>query len=702
MLFSERNKMRKLLPKILICLLVIGIFNPMVKVNAQEAGEVGTCYIANGEGEPTPTAATKAQCDVEGGTWFKNTELPKGETAGTVSIESDTCGLLHLQKCLDTALAAIAYIIMSLISLLLYLSGMLLNFVLEQTITNMSVNMQGMTGINIGWKVIRDLMNIAFIFLLVFYAIKVIIGRDTRESVGKFIVGIVMASILINFSLFFTKVLIDASNIVTVGFYNSIVVVDGTNASNYGLSGRIVDKLGLNTFWKAGGLSEFKTNAYGDAKSITIVGIAGSILMIVATFVFLAISAMFIIRYLALILLLMLSPVGYMGLALPGMQKYAKDWWDTLTGQLLFAPIYMLMTWLVMTLLSTPLFGTAGKDANYASLLLGQDGKSTPDSVGLLMNFAIIIGLMIATLTVSKQFASKGNKMIGQATGKLTAFAGGAVLGNAASAGRNTIGRFGKYVANSEKIGERLKDRASQGGVGGFFAKQTLKVSDGAAQSSFDVRSVKPVGNLTKSLGIDLGKGADAKKVNFRKELEEKGEKEQKFAKVLSFNDEKKKQITAEIKRERNYDNLSKKDKKDVDKDIDEAVNKRIYDYSKTFSDESGGAKARRYVENAFKIGTSALAGSFIGGVAETIGGALVGGTAFRITTKGDKKAIAKQIRKATGKSKDQQFAELAKEIANESKEDEEKGEKEEKTPPSGGTSTAGGTGASDTAYTNI
>jgi hypothetical protein len=187
----------------------------------------------------------------------------------------------------------------------------------------------------------------------------------------------------------------------------------------------------------------------------------------------------------------------------------------------------MIMTWVVLTLLSSPNFVTIGGGSQqFANLFLGTaDGRAGTDSISLLLNFAVVISLLIATLTVAKSTSSKGSSLIANATAWGTAAAGGVLMGGTARLGRQTIGRAGNSISNSEW----LKDQASKGGfVGRTFAKTSLNLGTKAATGTFDARSTKVVGTVNKQLGIDLGK-VDAKKSNFRaiqsareKEAEEK------------------------------------------------------------------------------------------------------------------------------------------------------------------------------------
>ena len=449
---------------------------------------------------------------------------------------------------------AIAVGILTFMSFITWLSGYFLNFVLKYTVIDMETNLRGLTGINIAWKVVRDLMNMAFIFLLVYEGIKMIIGLSDTTKVKKFISMIVLASLLVNFSLFFTKVLIDASNVVTIGFYKVIITppadLVGPPDVSYGMSDPIMRALGLQSLYGKEGEADFAAGkGFG---GILIFMIGSSLIFIIAAFVFFTVAILFIVRYVTLIILLMLSPVAYMGMALPFMKKYADDWWDALNSQLLFAPLYMIMTWVVLTLMSSDGFVAQKKFTE-----IFNSGAKQPEftSMGLILNFAVIIGLLIASLIIAKSTSAKGSKHIGDATGKLTAFAGGAVMGGAARLGRGTVGRAGNAIVGSERLknlsyqkdaeGKLVRDAegnlVAKTGFGGFASrittKATIKTGDKAAKSTFDVRATDKFQDLSKAAGMNFGKAPDAKKVNFQKDLEAKAQKQADYAKLLKPTD---------------------------------------------------------------------------------------------------------------------------------------------------------------------
>ncbi len=444
--------------------------------------------------------------------------------------------------CATYALLWLLFAILSLVSLFLMFSGMILDFVLNYTIVDMRLRIDGLSGINTAWKILKDLMNIVFIFLLLYEAIKLIIGQGSKESVKKFITGIVLASILINFSLFFTKVLIDASNIVTVGLYDAtiinsepLVVGPSTGTSIIGLSTPIMRAVGLTSFFSTGTF-ESMTSAAGGQLNMLAIPILALVLFSVVIFVFFAMSMMLIIRFLTLILLLILSPIAYMGLALNFMKPYSSQWWKAFNSQLLFPPILMLMMLIVITLVSSPGFIISGNWGNV--IPTGSDPESINQSaqgfIDLIFKFIMVIGLTISALVISKKVSNDGSSHISNATAKLTGFAGSAVMGGAGRFGRATVGRAANNAANDDDLKARaiMERKGFIDKTKGAWARTVLKTSDKLAGKSFDVRGTSSFESLAKTSGFGGDFGKPDKNDNFRDKLKEQAEKAEKNAKL--------------------------------------------------------------------------------------------------------------------------------------------------------------------------
>jgi len=71
------------------------------------------------------------------------------------------------------------------------------------------------------WRIARDLSNIFFILILLYIAIKIILGLAGHDG-KKMIIWVIIMALLINFSMFATKIVIDSSNVLALIFYNKI------------------------------------------------------------------------------------------------------------------------------------------------------------------------------------------------------------------------------------------------------------------------------------------------------------------------------------------------------------------------------------------------------------------------------------------------------------------------------------------------
>lgn len=396
-------------------------------------------------------------------------------------------GLSSFSTCMSNAvgfvLGTIFYAILTMFALIIGIAGSFLDHIIKFTIIDLRDNIASLQGINIAWKVVKDLMNIVFIFLLVYEGIKMIIGQGSRDNVKKFISMLVLASLLVNFSLFFTRVLVDASNIVTIGLYDTIV--DRNAPANllgytvYGISSPYMKALGLSSFYSSNSIDSMRSNAGGDMNLI-LIPLLGIGLFLVVSFVFVAMALMLLIRFVSIVLLMMLSPIAFMGMALPLVSGYSKEWWNTLTGQLLYPPIFMLMTWISLTLMTSQGFFTGG---NWGTLV---DNPGAPGTMQMILSFAIIIGLAISSITVAKTYSSKGSKILGELTNKASGLAGTSVFGVSAWAGRKTLGAYGNTRASDVD----LQDAAKNGtGARGAWARTKLYTARTMRDATYDGRN---------------------------------------------------------------------------------------------------------------------------------------------------------------------------------------------------------------------
>lgn len=390
-------------------------------------------------------------------------------------------------------LFVIGTVILEISGGLLYVAGILLNYAIAYSVVGMSAFVSQIDGIKIAWGAIRDLANIVFIFLLVYIAVKTILGL-TGTELKSLLAKIIIVALIINFSLFFTKVIIDASNVVAIQFYYAAVGKDN-DSENAGFSFKIMEMLRLTSIYNAGGRISTESGLFLDTGwnlnpkgyGIIVLFMSSAVILITALTFFYA-AAMFIARFAILVFLMATSPFAYVGLVLPKASEYVGEWWKMLIKQTLFAPVFLILMWIAITVVLDPKFILAGMDPNatWTDITNG-----VAKSVAIFLNFGLVITFMWFSLKMAQNVGGKGAALITKAVGT-------AALGPVAFGLRKTIGQGAYRLAQSEAF----QKAAAKGGLGGFVSNLGLKTTRGVAKRSFDVRAAPGVS----ALGVDMGK----------------------------------------------------------------------------------------------------------------------------------------------------------------------------------------------------
>ncbi|EKD58844.1 MAG: hypothetical protein ACD_56C00039G0001 [uncultured bacterium] len=190
--------------------------------------------------------------------------------------------------------------------------------------TNGVLNKQAIKDV---WIMVRDLLNMTFILVLLFAAFCTIFQVD-KWNLKKVWLNILINSLLVNFSFPIARFIIDISNVAFYYFVNHLFQSGGVVTGNAIFAGlNASSKLG--ELLAPGDYSDYSV-AYLVAM-IVVVFIMGMTLMVVA--------GLFVVRLVALAMLIMFSPVGFVGYIFPSTSSYADDWWKKLFNYSFFAPI---------------------------------------------------------------------------------------------------------------------------------------------------------------------------------------------------------------------------------------------------------------------------------------------------------------------------------------------------------------------------
>lgn len=422
-----------------------------------------------------------------------------------------------LQRVPNFFLTIAAQALLTISSFILWMGGEVFEVAVTYSIINIGNYTSGTGGILIVWRMIRDLANISFIFILLYAAIQMILGLG-GVSIKKLITKIFIAALLINFSLFFTQIAIDASNSVAIAFYNQIVTTKCSPEApepvgNIGTA--FMCKLGIGELFSDKVIKDLiGVNGDGLAGTMKIVtyGTVGSIFVLIAAFIFFASALMFVVRFLNFIKLLVLSPAAFASIGIPGI-KYWDKWLQELFKNCMIAPAYMAATYAALILLEK----LGGSQGSLLTAIVGNsNGTALANAGDLFLRFIITIGMMIGTLMVANHFGGIGaGAAIKQLKG-VGGWAQGQIQGNL---GRGLVraaaipnldkklfdNKFGKTTI----LGRGLRDATT-----GSLMKQKFGSKQSVGDVDKDLKKYREEYAKEKSEKIDkdIEKGMDARK----------------------------------------------------------------------------------------------------------------------------------------------------------------------------------------------
>ncbi len=448
--------------------------------------------VSVGGGEHSDSALTTAPLALN-----TNVALANNPAAGTASVESAPYGTLHFEQ-------KAGVIVMEIAAWFSGISGLLLHLSMTKLVIGMGdliVNKGFGAAINANWAIIRDICNLVFIFGFIYIGIRTIIDYDSPTT-KRFLSQIIIGALLINFSLFITKAVIDFSNFTALQVYDAMGPTEGADAElrmagehNVGIAAQYANLMGLSGIYNSGNWAQSTDKKMRPAFSSFWFYIVASVVLMVAAFVFAAGAVLLIVRFAALVLIMIFSPLLFAATVFPGTAKHAKNLWKQLFSYAFFAPVYFFLLFLSAQVLMKSKSGLA------TSGDLGA-GVAQPNeaSVTILLNFFLVIFFLILSLKIAQSMGIKGGDMalsVGKDIKNRSQRAiGGTVFGGGAWVARGTAGRVASRAARSE----RMQRWAGQSKLGEYALRATRATADG----SFDARRV---GNVGRSLGIGEGGG---------------------------------------------------------------------------------------------------------------------------------------------------------------------------------------------------
>lgn len=305
-----------------------------------------------------------------------------------------------------------------------------------------STNSDSYTGafVEQGWAVIRDIANLFFIIALLYVAFKIILN-DTHSNAKRMVGMIIIMALLINFSLFATRVVIDASNILAKIFYNNINSV-GANGQALPPGGGEEKSISVGmvaTFNPQQVVTQEVYNTEGGVGIFILTALVLIIICIYAAFIFFSVGLLFVARVVSLWISMVFSPIAFASNAVSfdlGTLGW-KRWSSDLIKNAMLAPLFIFFLYLIVLYLNIKDF--ISYDAG---------GTTTQKIMHVIIPFMILAGLLTKAKSLAVEYAGE----LGKTVQGMGAAIGGLALVGAAS-GTAALGRkyIGRAVASASK-----------------------------------------------------------------------------------------------------------------------------------------------------------------------------------------------------------------------------------------------------------
>lgn len=434
--------------------------------------------------------------------------------------------------------------------------------------------------INTLWTIVRDFSNMIFIFILIYTGIRTMLFGEKWQ---RAVIQVIVVALLINFSLFFTKIVIDAGNILAVGIKSSIQ--NGNGSISEGLIGAFKPQ----AFLSAAGMV---TNP-GDA---AIVFVIATIVSGFVAYILFKIAILFSRRLIVFWALMIFSPFAFISMTLPGKANKFGEWLDSLVSLTFVAPIFLFFIYLIMQVINAP----APAGGKLLDFFTPHGTDWLTKILGPVMVAALLVKALQEILKITEDFAGS----TGEGFSNLVTGAMGMTAAGTAMAGVGGV-RF------LSAVGGKLEGKSGTlGAIGGAAAA----AGHAGRSFTFDVRNI-PIpgaGTVGSVAGIGAGRTTtlETTKIGAVKTAEEKAkraaEKPQSVGQAVAKAEEKRKEkeekeAAAKEKKERRVAELEDK-KRDLQEKYGELLAEARTDPTKYENAHNVASAELRAAEKAIDL----------------------------------------------------------------------------------------------------
>lgn len=444
----------------------------------------------------------------------------------------------NIGLCIPNELEGIVYnITVGFGGIMLWAGGGLLDYSVQYLVVGMGEYLNGAIGQSIDklWVLVRDVFNILFIFGIIYIGFRTILKSDDNTA-KKALGWLIVAALMINFSLFITKAIVDVANATSYQIYTAMqgegrtdgggyVLTGGATRISSGVTDQFMDVFRLTTFAGDDIVERYQDNTLLGGR-LLFFGVLMMIVMLIAAFVFAAGAFMMIGRFVMIIIFMILSPVMFLGLVFPLFKKYQDVWWDKFLQQAFVGPAYLFMLYLSLWVIS----GLAITDFGFAQAFSANSYME--GSFAVFLNFGIVAAFLIASLVVAQKLGGYGATA---SLGMMKAAGNRVRYGTQSFVGRNTVGRLSRYAGigydKYDKYMSKTRGRRLLRGAANLGANVATAGLYGAAVNRRNIQGITNAGANAK-FGGSYSRNDDVKYNEQRANMPDTVEKEEREAQV--------------------------------------------------------------------------------------------------------------------------------------------------------------------------
>lgn len=405
-------------------------------------------------------------CTASGGCLTTGSWTPQ-ETQTTIAASAATApdikecqnwGISNQFKCAGiSVIILLASAIVDITTNILNLADYLFNLAIQTTILDFGTlynNIRDAAGQI--WTVFRDLANILIIGLFVFIAISIILGLQEYGQ-KKLIARVIIIATLINFSFLFTLIAINTSNALATSIYNSALAPIVQDQGSTGVAGAFEKMLKTTTARETSAALTNLWNAPNGGLGVVLMHtFVSALFQLAAAAVFLYGTLLLAARFIALIILLVISSAAFASYLSPSMAEGGygwSAWWHQLLRNSFFAPVLMIFLFASLQIAVGITSGQSGSLGNLATV----GGVADPTTVAVVLSYIIVLGFLLFGIIIANNIAGGAASRL--ALGSLSLGTGitGRLIG---APGRWIVG--GRAAASAHALDEGMRAKAKK------------------------------------------------------------------------------------------------------------------------------------------------------------------------------------------------------------------------------------------------